>query len=169
MYYPSRILLPKNISKHIPLSIKQTWVHYPNLCATKICYRTFFKGSHQWKPTQLINGEKVVWPVCLLEECEYFYSQPPHTVITMERQFSSHLSHEKPIPRSAKVIRPLAQSNDDKCWTQIHLVNSMRTGVCDLQTVYFVCFLWFLQCVWWSPCAQVWICNQEWEKFPQYI
>jgi len=31
MYYPSRIVLPANISKLIPLSIKQTWVHYPNL------------------------------------------------------------------------------------------------------------------------------------------
>jgi hypothetical protein len=31
MYYPYRIVLPTNISKLIPLSIKQTWVHYPNL------------------------------------------------------------------------------------------------------------------------------------------
>jgi hypothetical protein len=31
MYHPYRILLPANISKLIPLSIKQTWVHYPNL------------------------------------------------------------------------------------------------------------------------------------------
>jgi hypothetical protein len=28
MYYPSRIVLPSNILKHIPLYIKQTWVHY---------------------------------------------------------------------------------------------------------------------------------------------
>ena len=56
MYYPSRIVLPANISKLIPLSIKQTWVHYPNLCAIGIRYQTFFKGWHQWKPTQLINN-----------------------------------------------------------------------------------------------------------------
>jgi hypothetical protein len=39
-----RQLVPSNISKIIPLSIKKTWVHYPNLCATEICYQTFFKG-----------------------------------------------------------------------------------------------------------------------------
>jgi len=55
MYYPYRIFLPTNISKLIPLSIKQTWVHYPNLCATGIPYQTFFNGLHQRKPTQLIN------------------------------------------------------------------------------------------------------------------
>jgi hypothetical protein len=33
MYYPYRIVLPSNILKLIPLYIKQTWVHYPNLCA----------------------------------------------------------------------------------------------------------------------------------------
>ena len=31
MHYPYRIVLPANISKLIPLYIKQTWVHYPNL------------------------------------------------------------------------------------------------------------------------------------------
>ena len=31
IYYPYRIVLPGNISKHIFLSIKQTLVHYPNL------------------------------------------------------------------------------------------------------------------------------------------
>ena len=31
MYCPYRIVFPTNISKPIPLSIKQTWVHYPNL------------------------------------------------------------------------------------------------------------------------------------------
>ena len=56
MYYPYVIVLPENISKLIPLSIKQNWVHYPNLCATKIFYRIFFKGWYQWQPTQIINN-----------------------------------------------------------------------------------------------------------------
>ena len=56
MYYPYRIVLPSNILKLIPLYIKQTWVHYLNLCAIIIRYRTFFKGWHQWKPTQIIKN-----------------------------------------------------------------------------------------------------------------
>jgi len=47
MYYPYRIFLPSNILKLIPLYMKQPWVHYPNLCATRICYQTFSKGWHQ--------------------------------------------------------------------------------------------------------------------------
>ena len=31
MYHPYRIVFPANISKLIPLSIKQMWMHYPNL------------------------------------------------------------------------------------------------------------------------------------------
>jgi hypothetical protein len=31
LYMVYYIILPENISKLIPLSIKQTWVHYPNL------------------------------------------------------------------------------------------------------------------------------------------
>jgi hypothetical protein len=44
MYYPSRIVLPTNISKLIPLYIKQTWVHYPNLCATRNSLPDFLQG-----------------------------------------------------------------------------------------------------------------------------
>ena len=47
MYYPYRIVLPSNILKLIQLYIKQTWVHYPNLCAIGIHYQTFSKGWHQ--------------------------------------------------------------------------------------------------------------------------
>jgi hypothetical protein len=47
MYYPSIIVLPSNILKLIPLYIKQTWVHYPNLCAIEIFYQTLSKGLHQ--------------------------------------------------------------------------------------------------------------------------
>ena len=39
MYYPHRIILPANISKLIPLYIKQTWVLFPNLCATRLSPR----------------------------------------------------------------------------------------------------------------------------------
>ena len=47
MYYPCRIVLPSNILKFILLYMKQPWVHYPNLCVTRIRYQTFSKGSHQ--------------------------------------------------------------------------------------------------------------------------
>ena len=47
MYYPSRIFLPSNRLKLIPLYMKQPWVHYPNFCATGIRYRTFSKGWNQ--------------------------------------------------------------------------------------------------------------------------
>jgi hypothetical protein len=47
IYYPYIIVLPSNILKLILLYIKQTWVHYPNLFATEICYRNFSKGCHQ--------------------------------------------------------------------------------------------------------------------------
>jgi hypothetical protein len=47
MYYQYIIVLPSNISKHIPLYMKQPWVHYPNLCDTGIRYQTFSKGWHQ--------------------------------------------------------------------------------------------------------------------------
>ena len=67
MCYPSRIFLPVNISKLIPLYIKQIWVHYPNLYATEIHYQNLFKGWNQWKQTQIINiimGARLGWPIC---------------------------------------------------------------------------------------------------------
>jgi hypothetical protein len=39
MHYPYGIALTTNILKQIPLYIKQTWVAFPNLCATKISSR----------------------------------------------------------------------------------------------------------------------------------
>jgi len=77
MYYPYRILLPSNILKLIPLYMKQPWVHYPNLCVIVICYRTFFKGWHQWQPT-LINNVIIMLFIDTL-----FIKEGYHNVIIM--------------------------------------------------------------------------------------
>ena len=87
IYYPYRIVFPSNISKLIPLSIKQIWVHYPDLSPTSHGHNSLTVRSYVafHIPTEM------AWHVLSIENNITFKYIKTHTII--------HQTNLVPLPK----------------------------------------------------------------------